>query len=160
MKAVPKTNAARQLDKAMITYEMRTYDCDGQNFDGCLVADQVGLAYASVYKTLVVMSPSGDIVVCLIPVDRKLDLKALAVASGHKRLEMLPLDRINSVTGYLRGGCSPVGMKKLYPTFIDEAARSLEQISVSAGVRGMQMLLCPEDLIRITGATIGSFAMS
>jgi Cys-tRNA(Pro)/Cys-tRNA(Cys) deacylase len=154
---IAKTNAMRQLDAAKIPYETRSYDCDGVNFDGELVARQVGLPSAQVFKTLVTRDDKGRIVVCCVPVDRKLDLKALAAASGAKSLAMTHPDELLALTGYLRGGCSPVGMKKAYPLFLDESALKWDQIAVSAGLRGLQMLLAPEDLTRLTRARVGVF---
>lgn len=155
-----KTNAMRQLDTAKIPYETIAYECDDQNFDGALVAQQVGLPCAQVFKTLVTRDEHGGIVVCCVPVDGKLDLKALAASAGCKRVEMTRPDELVALTGYMRGGCSPVGMKKHYPTFIDESALAFENIAVSAGMRGMQLFLSPVDLIRHSAAKIGVFSRS
>ena len=157
-KAIKKTNAMRTLDNLSIDYEVFTYNCDGENFDGKIVADQVGFAYSQVFKTLVT-SGEGGIFVCMIPVDCKLDLKALATASGQKRVEMIALESLTALTGYLRGGCSPFAMKKEYPTFLDESALSQERIAVSAGVRGQQIYLAVSDLIRASKAKTGCFAL-
>ena len=157
-KAVKKTNAMRALDTLGIDYEVFTYHCDGENFDGRLVADQVGLSYSMVFKTLVT-SGDGGIFVCMIPVDCKLDLKALAAAAGQKRLEMINVNNLTALTGYLRGGCSPLAMKKDYPTFLDSSSAEHDKIAISAGVRGQQIFLATNDLIRAAGAVTGSFAL-
>lgn len=154
-----KTNAMRQLDTAGIPYNCLSYHCDGVHFDGEQVAAQVGLPCAQVFKTLITRSDKGGIVVCCIPVDRKLDLKALAAAAGCKRLEMTRPDELPALTGYLRGGCSPVGMKKQYPTYIDQTALEHAALAVSAGVRGLQLCLAPAALIRQTGAVAGCFTL-
>ena len=140
-KKTPKTNAMRQLDTARIPYETIAYECDEKNFDGALVAEQVGLPCAQVFKTLVTRDDKGGIVVCCVPVDGKLDLKALAAAAGCKRVEMTRTDELLALTGYMRGGCSPVGMKKRFPTFIDQSALGLDIMGVSAGQRGLQVMI-------------------
>ncbi|WRS28777.1 Cys-tRNA(Pro) deacylase [Oscillospiraceae bacterium MB08-C2-2] len=147
-KSTHKTNAMRLLDTSGIPYSILTYDCDGVTFDGKLVAEQVGLPFASVFKTLVTVDDKGGFAVACIPVDCHLNLKALAQAASRKRLELLPLERLLAVTGYVRGGCSPVGMKKPLPTYIHSSVQELEQVAVSAGLRGMQLLLKPEDLLQ------------
>jgi Cys-tRNA(Pro)/Cys-tRNA(Cys) deacylase len=147
-----KTNAMRMLDKAGISYETREYTCDGENFSGELVARQVGMDCSEVYKTLVVRGERKGVLVCCIPVDCELDLKAVAVAAGDKRVEMTHVNELLGLTGYIRGGCSPIGMKKRYPTFIEERARQLQRMAVSGGIRGEQLLLSPGDLIKVTGA--------
>lgn len=152
-----KTNAMRQLDVAGIAYETKEYPCDGVHFDGELVAAQVGLPAAQVFKTLITRDEKGRIAVCCVPVDRKLNLKALASAAGAKRLEMTGQDELLGLTGYVRGGCSPVGMKKSYPTFMDASAELWDRIAVSAGMRGLQLFLSPGDLISHTGAVLGEF---
>jgi Cys-tRNA(Pro)/Cys-tRNA(Cys) deacylase len=152
-----KTNAMRQLDNDKIPYSVLTYDCDGENFDGRLVARQVGLPCSQVFKTLVARGNNG-IVVCCIPVDKKLDLKSLAAACGMKKLEMLHVSEILGVTGYIRGGCSPIAMKKTYDTYIDDSACDLDTIAISAGVRGKQIVLAASDLISYTQAVTGAFS--
>ena len=160
MKKLQKTNAMRELDVAKIVYEVMSYECDGVNFDGELVAAQVGLPCSQVFKTLVTRDEKNHIIVCCIPVDRKVDLKALAAAAGCKRAEMTKQDELLALTGYIRGGCSPVGMKKHYPTFIDSSALEQEKIAVSAGLRGLQLYLAPAELIRHTGAVTGVFVQA
>ena len=136
-----KTNVLRYLDAHKIPYETREYEVSDENFDGKLVAGKTGLDPEMIYKTLVLTGDGGKPLVCVIPVERELDLKAVARATGNKAVSMLPQKNLLELTGYLRGGCSPIGMKKLFPTWIDEAARSLTTISVSAGVRGCQVIL-------------------
>ena len=149
-----KTNVLRHLDAAKIAYETREYAVEDDNFDGKAVAAKVGLDPAMVYKTLVLTGDKGAHLVCVVPVERELDLKAVARAAGQKSVAMLPQKDLLPLTGYLRGGCSPIGMKKAFPTYLDESARDLPRISVSAGVRGCQVILAPEDLIRETGAVL------
>ena len=147
-----KTNVLRHLDAQKIPYETREYAVDDENFDGKLVAGKTGLDPAMIYKTLVLIGDGGKPLVCVIPVERELDLKAVARATGNKSVAMLPQKELLPLTGYLRGGCSPIGMKKLFPTFIDEAAQSLDKISVSAGVRGCQVILAVDALATCTRA--------
>lgn len=147
-----KTNVLRHLDAQKIPYETREYAVDDENFDGKLVAGKTGLDPAMIYKTLVLTGDGGKPLVCVIPVERELDLKAVARATGNKSVAMLHQKDLLPLTGYLRGGCSPIGMKKLFPTFVDEAAQSLSTISVSAGVRGCQVILAVDALVACTRA--------
>lgn len=147
-----KTNVLRHLDAARIPYETREYDVSDENYDGKLVSAKVGLPAEMIYKTLVLTGDKLKHLVCVIPVERELDLKAVARATGNKSVAMLPQKDLLPLTGYLRGGCSPIGMKKAFPTFIQEDAQLLERISVSAGVRGCQVILTVEALIGCTGA--------
>ena len=139
-----KTNVLRHLDALKIPYETREYTVDDDNFDGKLVAEKVDLPAEMIYKTLVL--------VCVIPVELELDLKAVARAAGCKSVHMLPQKDLLPLTGYLRGGCSPIGMKKAFPTFVDSAAQHLERVSVSAGVRGCQVILAVDALVACTKA--------
>ena len=153
-----KTNVLRHLDAHKIPYETREYDVSDENYDGKLVSAKVGLPAEMIYKTLVLTgdhSPVGSksqYLVCVIPVEMELNLKAVARATGNKSVAMLPQKDLLPLTGYLRGGCSPIGMKKAFPTFIQQDAEQLERISVSAGVRGCQVILAVEDLVSCTGA--------
>ena len=153
-----KTNVLRHLDAQKIPYETREYDVSDENYDGKLVADKVKLPADMIYKTLVLTgdrSPVGSksqYLVCVIPVEMELNLKAVARATGNKSVAMLPQKDLLPLTGYLRGGCSPIGMKKAFPTFIQQDAQELERISVSAGVRGCQVILGVDALVRCTGA--------
>lgn len=151
--AFKKTNAMRMLDAAGIAYSWKEYDFDENDLSGLHVAEAVGMAPELVFKTLVVKGERRGMIVCCVPVDREVDLKALALAAGDKRCDMLPLRELLEVTGYIRGGCSPVGMKKRYPTYIDETAVLYDEIAVSAGVRGCQMVLDPQRLAEYIGAT-------
>lgn len=149
-----KTNVLRHLDAAKIPYETREYPVDDENFDGKLVAAKTGLDPAMIFKTLVLTGDRGSHLVCVIPVERELDLKAVARASGNKSVAMLPVKELLPLTGYLRGGCSPIGMKKVFPTYIDQAASAQPRLSVSAGVRGCQVILATDALIAATRATL------
>lgn len=147
-----KTNAMRILDAKKVDYEMLTYDNKDGKIDGISVAEKIGKNPKEVYKTLVVQGASKNIVVFVIPVAEELDLKKAAKAAGEKSVEMLPMKDIQKWTGYIRGGCSPIGMKKEYRTFLDESSRSLETIVVSAGKIGVQMVLAPANLLEVTKA--------
>lgn len=142
-----KTNAMRKLETGKIPYEAVAYPVDDDNFDGLLVARKVGMDPATVFKTLVAKGEKRGYLVFCVPVDRELDLKAAAQAAGDKRVELLPMKELLPVTGYVRGGCSPIGMKKLFPTFMDESALTHERVAVSAGVRGMQVVVEPRALM-------------
>ncbi|WP_374721620.1 Cys-tRNA(Pro) deacylase [Peribacillus tepidiphilus] len=149
-----KTNAMRILDSEKIPYEMMTYSPDDGKIDGVSVAQKIGREAGIVYKTLVAQGASKSYYVFVIPVEAELDLKKAAKAAGEKKMEMIPVKDIQKVTGYIRGGCSPVGMKKQFPTFIDEAARSLDTIIVSGGKIGVQIELKVEDLVKAIGAEL------
>ncbi|HBP37605.1 MAG TPA: Cys-tRNA(Pro) deacylase [Clostridiales bacterium] len=154
----PKTNAMRHLDQAGIDFEARTYEYDENDLSGLKAARTLNLPPDMIYKTLVAHGDRTGYLVCCIAVNREVDLKALAALSGDKRVDMIPVKDLLPLTGYLRGGCSPVGMKRQWPTFLDERALLQEKIAVSAGQRGCQMILTPGDLIRITGARTGSIS--
>lgn len=146
-----KTNAMRMLDKSNVPYTMLTYNHEDGKIDGLAVAYKIGRDPDHVYKTLVAHQ-GNQIYVFIIPVAAELDLKKAAKAAGAKKLEMLPVKDLLKWTGYIRGGCSPVGMKKLYPTFIDVSAEALEKMVVSAGKIGTQMELDPMQLARQVNA--------
>jgi len=146
-----KTNAMRILESMGIPFERYTYECD-EFVDGLQIADMLSLPYEKVYKTLVTVGNSKNYFVFVIPVAKELDLKAAARSVGEKSVEMLHVKEINKVTGYIRGGCTAVGMKKQYVTRIDESARSLEKMIVSGGRIGLQLELAPEDLARAAQA--------
>lgn len=149
-----KTNAMRILDKYKVSYLVHTYDCE-EFLDGVSVADQLGQPHEIVYKTLVTVGKSGEHYVYVIPIEGELDLKKAARAVGEKAVEMLPLKSLTDVTGYVRGGCTAIGMKKDFPTVIDATAEKLERIMVSGGRRGSQIELAPADLCK---ASRGKFA--
>lgn len=146
-----KTNAMRILESLQIPFEHHTYECD-EFVDGLQIADMLGLSHEKVYKTLVTRGGSGNYFVFVIPVAEELDLKAAARSVGEKNVEMLPVREINSVTGYIRGGCTAVGMKKQYVTRIDSTAEDMERIIVSGGRIGSQLELKPQDLARAAQA--------
>lgn len=146
-----KTNAMRILDKNKIPYEYMTYECE-EFVSGVSTADLTGLPHELVYKTLVTTGKSGGHYVFVIPIEAELDLKAAAKAVGEKSIEMLPVKEITKVTGYVRGGCTAIGMKKQFPTIIDSSAANLSEIYVSGGKIGMQLKLSPEDLRRAANA--------
>ncbi len=150
--AESKTNAVRIVETAGIECEVTSYECDGQPLDGVSVAARLGAEVEYVFKTLVTQGKSGGYYVFVIPAAEELDLKKAARACGEKAVEMIAVKDINRVTGYVRGGCSPVGMKKPYPTFIDETAQLCDRIYVSAGRIGQQLHIDPEALARLVGA--------
>jgi len=150
-----KTNAMRILDKEKIDYSIITYNPDDGKIDGISVAEKIGRDTKEVYKTLITQGSSKQYFVFVIPVEEELDLKKAAKAVGDKKVEMIPVKDITKVSGYIRGGCSPVGMKKLYPTSVDTSADSLQTIIVSGGKIGMQMELTVADLLKIVH---GAFA--
>ena len=143
-----KTNALRILETAKVPFEVRSYEVDEEHLDGVTAAAKLGLAPEMVYKTLVLSDAQNGHLVCVIPVERELDLKAVARAAGQKSVSMLPMKELLPLTGYVRGGCSPIGMKKAFPTFIQKEAEGLERMAVSAGARGLQVILSPGDLKR------------
>ncbi len=149
MSKTKKTNAMRILDNYNIEYSILTYDKKDGKIDGISVADKIGRDVGSVYKTLVTQGNSNELYVFVIPVCSELDLKKAAKAVGEKKIQMIHVKDILKYTGYIRGGCSPVGMKKKYVTYIDEAAKTLRKIIVSAGQIGMQIELDPHDLTKI-----------
>ena len=149
---VKKTNAMRMLDSAKIPYEVRTYEFEETDLAGVHAADAVGMPYETVFKTLVARGDKTGFVVFCIPVAEELDLKKAARASKNKSVELLHVKDLLPTTGYIRGGCSPIGMKKHFPTFIDETAILYDEIGVSAGQRGAQVLLNPESLCDYVGA--------
>lgn len=152
--APPKTNVCRLLDKAGARYEMRTYDVADGHIDGPSVAAKVGQDPARVFKTLVTRGHSGAYCVFVLPCNRELDLKAAAKAAGEKSVEMIHVAEINRVTGYIRGGCSPLGMKKPYRTVFDSSCRNFEQIVVSAGKIGVQVDVEVEALLVLCSAGV------
>ncbi|MBE6992373.1 MAG: Cys-tRNA(Pro) deacylase [Ruminococcaceae bacterium] len=147
-----KTNAMRLLDAAKIDYRVTEYEFDESDLSGTHAAEVMGMPAEQVFKTLVARGDkTGPLVFC-IPVAQELDLKKAAVVSKNKKVEMIQLKELLGLTGYIRGGCSPIGMKKKYPTYIDETAVLFDEIGVSAGQRGVQMMLDPEKLARYVQA--------
>lgn len=149
-----KTNAMRMLDKLKIPYEFKTYECESFE-DGVHVAEMLGQSVDVTFKTLVTIGKSAKYYVFVLPVDREMDLKKCARTVGEKSLEPIHVKDIQSVTGYVRGGCSPIGMKKQFPTVIHESARALDTVMVSGGRLGLQLVLTPENLAK---ACSGEFA--
>lgn len=157
-KKIEKTNAARLLDKAGVAYKLIPYEFDENDLAAQHVADSLGQDIARVFKTLVLHGDKTGHIVCVVPGNAEVDLKALAKASGNKKVEMILMKDLLSVTGYIRGGCSPVGMKKRFPTYFHTTALDFDTIYVSAGVRGLQIEIAPADLIGFVGATVASVA--
>ena len=153
-KRIEKTNAARLLDKAKIAYELVPYTVDENNLAATHVAEELGEDIATVFKTLVLRGDRTGLFVCVIPGDKEVDLKAAAKVSGNKKCEMIPMKELLPSTGYIRGGCSPIGMKKPLPTYFHSTATDHPRIYISAGVRGLQIAIAPEELIAYVGATI------
>ncbi|HIT63319.1 MAG TPA: Cys-tRNA(Pro) deacylase [Candidatus Ventrimonas merdavium] len=141
-----KTNVMRLLDAAGIPYRSKEYEVDESDLSGVHAAEMLGQDPDSVFKTLVLKGEKTGYLVCCIPVAEEVDLKKAARAAGDKKVEMIPMKELLPVTGYIRGGCSPIGMKKKFPTYIEETAMLFDEIAVSAGMRGVQILLDPEDL--------------
>lgn len=148
-----KTNACRQLDQAKIPYGLAPYEVDEDDLSAETVAAKIGWPVEHVYKTLAARGDKTGVLLAVIATPQSLDLKALAQASGNKKVELLPLKEVQPVTGYVRGGVSPIGTKKRFAVFLDESARDLARISISAGTRGLQLLIAPQDLVKATGAT-------
>ncbi|GET20536.1 Cys-tRNA(Pro) deacylase [Prolixibacter denitrificans] len=151
-----KTNAARILDRQKISYQLAEYTVDENDLSAEHLAEVSGFPVEKVYKTLVARGDRNGIFVCVIPGAASLDLKKAAKASGNKKVAMVLMKELEPLTGYIRGGCSPLGMKKNYPVFIDESAFELEEIFISAGQRGLQLRLAPADLQKATGAQVVS----
>lgn len=153
-----KTNVARILDTLGIEYELKTYEVDESDLSAVHVAASVGMPIEMVYKTLVCRSDKNGILMAVIPGGGELDMKALAAASGNKRVEMVHLKEVFGLTGYIRGGCSPLGAKKEYPVYLDDSANAQSVIAVSAGKRGEQILLAPTDLVQAAKAVLARIA--
>ena len=149
-----KTNAMRILDRMKISYTYETYECD-EFTDGIQVADKLNLDHRQVFKTLVMTGKTGNHYVFVIPIEDEIDFKKAAKTVGEKSLEMLHLKDLTKVTGYVRGGCTSIGMKKNFPTVIQESARDFDEIYVSGGKLGMQIKLAPADLKKAANAEFG-----
>lgn len=143
---IEKTNTARLLDRAKIAYELIPYLVDEEHLAATHVAEQLGEDIACVFKTLVLKGDRTGYFVCVVPGDHEVDLKAAAKVSGNKKVDLIPMKELLPVTGYIRGGCSPIGMKKAFPTYIHASASEHPFIYISAGVRGLQLKLAPADL--------------
>lgn len=158
--AINKTNVMRSLDKAKISYEPMTYEVDEDNLAGTHIAEEIGLPPEIVFKTLVARGDKKGLSVFCIPAPAELNLKEAARLTGNKKLELVPVKELLGLTGYIRGACSPIGMKKKFPTFIDESCLTHEKITISAGIRGIQLLLDPHALIAFVGARTASLTNS
>lgn len=149
-----KTNAVRILESKGIPFSTQAYEVSEEELDAVSVARKIGLDPDTVFKTLVARNEVNGLFVFVIPGSCELDLKKAAKASGSKKIEMIKVKELFDLTGYVRGGCSPIGMKKLFPTFIDETALIFDTISISAGVRGMQIIINPESLVNVVPASL------
>ena len=149
-----KTNAMRMLDRAKVSYTYEEYECDDFT-DGIQTADKLGYDHKLVYKTLVTTGKTGNHYVFVIPIEAEIDFKKAAKVVGEKSLEMLHLKDLTKVTGYVRGGCSPLGMKKQFPTIVHESAAAFDKIYISGGRIGSQIFLAPDDFIKATGGSYG-----
>ena len=155
---IEKTNAARLLDRAKIAYELIPYEVDENNLAATHVAEQLGEDIATVFKTLILCGDRAGYLVCVVPGNHEVDLKAAARVSGNKKVEMLAMKELLPTTGYIRGGCSPIGMKKRFPTYIHTTCLDHSHIYISAGVRGLQIRIAPTDLINYVGAEVADIS--
>ena len=152
--ATPKTNAARLLDQMGIQYELRSYEVDPDDLAAETVASKIGLPAEQVFKTLVARGDRNGIVMAAIPGDQELDLKALAKAAGEKNVQLVAVKELQALTGYIRGGVTALAAKRDYPVFVDETIELFDVVSISAGMRGLQILITPTDYLRATKGTI------
>src|SRR5574344_270620 len=154
MKKLTKTNAARLLDRDKIAYELIPYEVDENDLSAGHVADSLGENIDQVFKTLVLKGDKSGYFVCVVPGEEEVNLKMAAKESGNKSCDLIPMKELLPTTGYIRGGCSPIGMKKMFPTFIHDSCLQFPYIYVSAGIRGLQVKIKPQDLINETGAAV------
>jgi Cys-tRNA(Pro)/Cys-tRNA(Cys) deacylase len=150
-----KTNVIRLLEANKILHDIRTYDVNEDDLSGTSVAQKIGADEEIVFKTLVAEGDKTGIIVLCVPVNSELNLKKSAIVSGNKKVELIPAKNLLAVSGYVRGGCSPIGMKKKYPTYIDETAQLFDLIYISAGIRGIQVGMKPNDLQIFTNSIFG-----
>ena len=155
---IEKTNAARLLDRAKIAYELIPYEVDENNLAANHVAEQLGEDISTVFKTLILRGDRTGHLVCVVPGDHEVDLKAAAKVSGNKKVEMIPMKELLPTTGYIRGGCSPIGMKKRFPKYIHQSCMEHPSIYISAGVRGLQIRVAPSDLIAYCTAQVAQIS--
>jgi Cys-tRNA(Pro)/Cys-tRNA(Cys) deacylase len=153
-----KTNAVRILERLGIVYQLREYEVDPRDLSAEKVARQIDLPPAQVFKTLVARGDRGGVILAVVPADHELDLKALARATGDRRAELVPLKEVQPLTGYVRGGVTALAAKKDYPVILDQSAQRWPVIAVSAGVRGLQIILAPADYVRATRAKLAAIA--
>jgi len=151
-----KTNATRILDGLGISYALREYDVDPDDLTAETVAAKIGMPPAQVFKTLVVRGDRGGVYLVVVPGNCELDLKALARSAGDRKVEMVPLNQVQQLTGYIRGGVTALGCKRDYPVFVDETFELFDTIAISAGIRGTQMLLSPGDYLRAVNGSVGA----
>lgn len=154
MAGIGKTNVARLLDKAKIAYELVPYVVDENDLAATLIAEQLDENIKQVFKTLVLKGDKTGHFVCVIPGDEEVNLKKAAKISGNKKADLIPMKELLATTGYIRGGCSPIGMKKTFPTYFDSSCADFDYIYVSAGVRGLQLKISPTDLVEYVKATL------
>lgn len=154
MSGINKTNAARLLDKAKIKYELVPYEVDENDLAAMHIATQLGEDIRQVFKTLVLKGDKTSHFVCVVPGDAEVDLKKAAKVSGNKKVDLIPVKELLATTGYIRGGCSPVGMKKAFPTYFHSTCMDFNYIYVSAGVRGLQLKISPADLVAYVRAAV------
>ena len=159
MAKINKTNAARLLDQKKINYQLIPYEVDEQHLDARHVAESLGENIEQVFKTLVLKGDKSGYFVCVIPGNCEVDLKKAAKVSGNKNCDLIPMKDLLPTTGYIRGGCSPIGMKKLFPTYLHSTANDFEYIYISAGVRGLQIQIAPNDLIAVSNATLNDLIL-
>jgi Cys-tRNA(Pro)/Cys-tRNA(Cys) deacylase len=155
---VTKTIACRILDTLKIKYTLHEYDWDEEALDAVTVAEKVGISPSQIFKTLVLRGDKTGVVMACIPGDKELDLKAVANVSGNKKVEMVPVKDLQTLTGYIRGGVSPIGVKKKYPLYIDESIQGFNPVSISAGKRGIQIFINGIDLVGACEASLGSIS--
>ncbi|HVJ49158.1 Cys-tRNA(Pro) deacylase [Desulfitobacterium sp.] len=151
-----KTNAARILDQAGISYKIIPYEVDESDLSAVTVARKVGIPPEQIFKTIVARGDKTGVIIACIPADKELNLKSLAQLSGNKKVEVVHLKEVQPLTGYIRGGVSPLGTKKKYPVFFDETVDLVDGLSISAGMRGLQIFIAPEDLLQVTEAKTGA----
>ena len=156
----PKTNAARFLDQIGIRYQLRQYEVDPGDLAAETVAAKIGVPPGQLFKTLVAQGDRHGICMAVIPGDTELDLKALAAASDNRKIQLVPVKDLQKLTGYIRGGVTALAAKKAYPVYADKSIERFDLISISAGTRGLQILLSPEDYLRVAKATLASIALN
>lgn len=152
----PKTNAARLLDQLGIGYELREYDVDPDDLAAETVAAKIALPAEQVFKTLVARGDRNGVCLSVIPGDQELDLKALASAAGERKIQLVPVKELQALTGYIRGGVTALAAKRDFPVYVDETIQMFDVVSISAGIRGLQILLAPADYLRATKATVAA----
>jgi Cys-tRNA(Pro)/Cys-tRNA(Cys) deacylase len=160
VKSAQKTNAARLLDQMGIHYELREYEVNPDDLAAETVAAKIGLPPKQVFKTLVARGDRNGIVMAVIPGNQELNLKALAAAAGERKIQLVPVKELQALTGYIRGGVTALGAKREYPVFVDETIELCDVVSISAGIRGLQILIAPTDYLRATKGTIAALGQA